>query len=102
MPRALISVSDKRGIVEFAHGLVELGWQIVSTGGTAAALRKAEIPVTTVEEVTDTPEILEVRVNTLHPATRGGLVARPVGEGHRRELPSHKILPFDLVAVNLY
>src|ERR1051326_2618174 len=102
MPRALISVSDKRGIVEFAHGLVELGWQIVSTGGTAAALRKAEIPVTTVEEVTGFPEILDGRVKTLHPAIHAGLLARPDLEGHRRELASHKILPFDLVAVNLY
>ncbi len=100
--RALISVSDKRGIVEFARGLVELGWDIVSTGGTAATLRKAGIPVTPVDQVTGFPEILDGRVKTLHPAIHAGLLARPVIEGHRRELEAHGILPFDLVAVNLY
>ena len=102
MPRALISVSDKRGIVEFARGLVELGWEIVSTGGTAASLRKAELPVTPVEQVTGFPEILDGRVKTLHPAIHAGLLARPALPGHLRELEAHKILPFDLVAVNLY
>ncbi|HEV8599333.1 MAG TPA: bifunctional phosphoribosylaminoimidazolecarboxamide formyltransferase/IMP cyclohydrolase [Gemmatimonadales bacterium] len=102
MPRALISVSDKRGIVEFARGLVELGWEIVSTGGTAASLRKAGLPVTTVEAVTHFPEILDGRVKTLHPAIHAGLLARPRLEGHRRELVTHGILPFELVAVNLY
>src|ERR1051325_10508665 len=99
MPRALISVSDKRGIVEFAHGLVELGWQIVSTGGTAAALRKADIPVTTVEEVTGFPELLDGRIKPLHPAIPAALLAPPDLEGPGGEPPSHKILPFDLVAV---
>lgn len=102
MPRALISVSDKRGIVEFARGLVELGWEIVSTGGTAASLRKAGLPVTTVEAVTHFPEILDGRVKTLHPAIHAGLLARPRLEGHRRELQTHGIQPFELVAVNLY
>jgi phosphoribosylaminoimidazolecarboxamide formyltransferase/IMP cyclohydrolase len=102
MPRALISVSDKRGIVEFARGLVELGWEVVSTGGTAASLRKAGVPVTTVEAVTHFPEILDGRVKTLHPAIHAGLLARPRLEGHRRELATHGILPFELVAVNLY
>ncbi|HEY9383711.1 MAG TPA: bifunctional phosphoribosylaminoimidazolecarboxamide formyltransferase/IMP cyclohydrolase [Gemmatimonadales bacterium] len=102
MPRALISVSDKRGIVEFARGLVDLGWEVVSTGGTAASLRKAGLPVTTVEDVTHFPEILDGRVKTLHPAIHAGLLARPQIEGHRRELEAHGILPFELVAVNLY
>ncbi len=100
--RALISVSDKRGIVEFAAGLVELGWELVSTGGTAAALRKAGIEVTSVARVTGFPEILDGRVKTLHPAIHAGLLARPDLEGHRRELETHGIARFDLVAVNLY
>jgi phosphoribosylaminoimidazolecarboxamide formyltransferase / IMP cyclohydrolase len=102
MPRALISVSDKRGIVEFARGLVELGWEIVSTGGTAATLRKAGLSVTQVDQVTGFPEILDGRVKTLHPAIHAGLLARPQIEGHRRELETYSILPFQLVAVNLY
>jgi len=100
--RALISVSDKRGIVEFARGLVELGWSLVSTGGTATTLRKAGVPVTPVDQVTGFPEILDGRVKTLHPSIHAGLLARPGIEGHRRELDTHGILPFALVAVNLY
>ncbi|HEV8613836.1 MAG TPA: bifunctional phosphoribosylaminoimidazolecarboxamide formyltransferase/IMP cyclohydrolase [Gemmatimonadales bacterium] len=102
MPRALISVSDKRGIVDFARGLVELGWEIVSTGGTATSLHKAGLPVTPVDQVTGFPEILDGRVKTLHPAIHAGLLARPRLEGHRRALEAHGILPFELVAVNLY
>lgn len=102
MPRALISVSDKRGIVGFARGLMELGWEIVSTGGTAAALRKAGIPVTAVEEVTGFPEILDGRLKTLHPAIHGGLLGRPDHPMHRMAMEAHGIVPFDLVAVNLY
>jgi phosphoribosylaminoimidazolecarboxamide formyltransferase/IMP cyclohydrolase len=102
MPRALISVSDKRGIVDFAQGLIDLGWEIVSTGGTAAALSKAGLPVTSVEQVTGFPEILDGRVKTLHPAIHAGLLARPDIEGHRRELATHKLGTFQLVAVNLY
>ncbi len=102
MPRALISVSDKRGIVEFARELVGLGWEIVSTGGTAASLRKAGVPVMTVEQVTKFPEILDGRVKTLHPAIHAGLLARPDIPGHMRELDTHQIARFQLVAVNLY
>ena len=102
MPRALISVSDKRGIVEFARGLIAMGWEIVSTGGTAAALRKAGVPVTAVDQVTGFPEILDGRVKTLHPAIHAGLLARPDQPEHQRELTTHQILPFQLVAVNLY
>ena len=68
MPRALISVSDKRGIVAFAQGLAQLGWEIISTGGTAAALRAAGVAVMTVDAVTGFPELLDGRVKTLHPA----------------------------------
>jgi phosphoribosylaminoimidazolecarboxamide formyltransferase/IMP cyclohydrolase len=100
--RALISVSDKRGIVEFAAGLVELGWELISTGGTAATLRKAGVAVTTVDQVTGFPEILDGRVKTLHPAIHAGLLARPTIVGHVRELATHRIHRFQLVAVNLY
>jgi len=102
MPRALISVSDKRGIVAFAKGLTELGWDLVSTGGTAAALRKAGIPVTGVEEVTGFPEMLDGRVKTLHPRVHAGLLARRDIPTHMSALSEHQIAPFDLVAVNLY
>ncbi|HEX5388031.1 MAG TPA: bifunctional phosphoribosylaminoimidazolecarboxamide formyltransferase/IMP cyclohydrolase [Gemmatimonadales bacterium] len=101
-PRALLSVSDKRGIVGFAQGLVDLGWEIVSTGGTAAALRKAGVPVTTVEEVTGFPELLDGRVKTLHPRVHAGLLARRDQPEHVAALREHGIAPFDLVAVNLY
>lgn len=102
MPRALISVSDKRGIVSFAQELVRRGWQIVSTGGTAALLRSEGIAVTSVDQVTGFPEILDGRVKTLHPAVHGGLLARPDLPEHMRQIGEHGITPFDLVAVNLY
>ncbi len=102
MPRALISVSDKRGIVPFAQSLVDLGWEIVSTGGTAAALRAAGVPVTTIDAVTGFPEILDGRVKTLHPKVHAGLLARRDLPEHVAALREHGIAPFDLVAVNLY
>ncbi len=101
MPRALLSVSDKSGLVPFAAGLVELGYALVSTGGTAAALREAGLSVTKVDAVTGAPEILGGRVKTLHPRVHGGLLARPDAE-HERELHEHGIERFDLLAVNLY
>jgi phosphoribosylaminoimidazolecarboxamide formyltransferase/IMP cyclohydrolase len=102
MPRALISVSDKRGIVAFAQGLVQLGWEIVSTGGTAAALRGASVPVLPVDEVTGFPELLDGRVKTLHPAIHGALLARRDQPQHLSAIREHGIVPIDLVAVNLY
>jgi phosphoribosylaminoimidazolecarboxamide formyltransferase/IMP cyclohydrolase len=102
MPRALISVSDKRGIVAFAQGLVQLGWEIVSTGGTATALRAAGVPVMPVDEVTRFPELLDGRVKTLHPAVHGALLARRDLPEHMAALREHAIVPIDLVAVNLY
>jgi phosphoribosylaminoimidazolecarboxamide formyltransferase/IMP cyclohydrolase len=102
MPRALISVSDKRGVVAFARGLVELGWEIVSTGGTAAALRAGNVPVLQVEEVTGFPELLDGRVKTLHPAIHGALLARRDLPEHVAALQNHGMVPIDLVAVNLY
>ncbi|HEX6432953.1 MAG TPA: bifunctional phosphoribosylaminoimidazolecarboxamide formyltransferase/IMP cyclohydrolase, partial [Gemmatimonadales bacterium] len=102
MPRALISVSDKRGVVAFAHGLAELGWEIVSTGGTAAALRAGNVPVLEVEQLTHFPELLDGRVKTLHPAIHGALLARRDLPEHMAALKQHGIAPLDLVAVNLY
>lgn len=102
MPRALISVSDKRGVVEFARRLSDLGWEIVSTGGTAAALAQGGVSVTPVEKITGFPEILDGRVKTLHPAVHGGLLARRDVKGHMVALKEHDITPIDLVAVNLY
>jgi phosphoribosylaminoimidazolecarboxamide formyltransferase/IMP cyclohydrolase len=100
--RALLSVSDKRGVVEFARALVDLGWELVSTGGTADALRKAGLPVMPVEKVTGFPEMMDGRVKTLHPKVHGGLLARRDHPGDRAALAEHGITPIDLVAVNLY
>ncbi len=100
--RALLSVSDKSGIVELAEGLIALGFEIVSTGGTARALSEAGLAVTGAEEVTGFPEILGGRVKTLHPAIHGAILARPDREGQRDELNEHGIIPIELVVVNLY
>jgi phosphoribosylaminoimidazolecarboxamide formyltransferase / IMP cyclohydrolase len=102
MPRALISVSDKRGVVPFGQALIELGWEIISTGGTAAALRAAKVPVMEVEKVTNFPELLDGRVKTLHPAIHAALLARRHLPEHVAALEKHRIVPIDLVAVNLY
>ncbi len=102
MPRALISVSDKRGVVAFAQALVQLGWDIVSTGGTAAALRAAKVQVLEVEKVTGFPELLDGRVKTLHPAIHAALLARRDLPAHVSALKEHGIVPIELVAVNLY
>lgn len=102
MPRALLSVSDKRGIVPFAQGLLALGWELLSTGGTADALRKAGLVVTEVDSITGFPEMLDGRVKTLHPAVHGGLLAKRDQPGHMQALAAHDIDPIDLVAVNLY
>jgi len=99
--RALISVSDKSGLEEFARGLVQAGVEIVSTGGTAQALRGAGIPVTYISDVTGFPEILDGRVKTLHPYVHGGILAMRTPE-HLKQLQEHKITPIDLVVVNLY
>src|SRR5690554_2729915 len=99
---ALLSVSDKTGLVEFARGLVEQGFTLISTGGTQRILAEAGLPVQGVAELTGFPEILDGRVKTLHPKIHGGLLARRELEEHRRQLEEHGILPFDVVAVNLY
>ncbi|HET9386634.1 MAG TPA: bifunctional phosphoribosylaminoimidazolecarboxamide formyltransferase/IMP cyclohydrolase [Gemmatimonadales bacterium] len=100
--RALISVSDKRGIVDFARQLVELGWDIVSTGGTAEALRREGITVIPIDQVTGFPEMMDGRVKTLHPKVHGGLLARRDNQAHMKAMKEHEITPIDLVAVNLY
>jgi phosphoribosylaminoimidazolecarboxamide formyltransferase / IMP cyclohydrolase len=99
--RALVSVSDKRGVVELGRALVELGWEILSTGGTAQALAGAGIAVTQVSTYTGAPEILDGRVKTLHPKIHGGLLGRPT-DAHRAEMAANGIEPIDLVVVNLY
>ena len=100
--RALLSVSDKRGVVQFARQLVELQWEIVSTGGTAEALRREQIPVTGIEEVTGFPEMMDGRVKTLHPKVHGGLLGRRDNPHDVAAMQQHGITPIDLVAVNLY
>jgi len=102
MPRALLSVSDKSGLIDFARGLRALEWEIISTGGTAKALRDAAIPVRDVAEVTRFPEMLDGRVKTLHPVVHGGLLARRDLEEHMTALADQGIDTIDLVAVNLY
>ncbi len=100
--RALLAVYDKSGVVELARGLVERGVTLVSSGGTAAALRDAGVPVTPVEEVTGFPEMLGGRVKTLHPRIHAGILADRRKPEHERELAEQGIEPFDLVVVNLY
>ncbi len=100
--RALISVSDKTGVIDLARGLHELGVEVISTGGTAKALGEAGVPVTPISDVTGFPEILDGRVKTLHPKVHGGLLGRRDLEAHRRQMAEHGIAPIDLVAVNLY
>ncbi len=100
--RALLSVYDKTGLIELAKGLHELGVELVSSGNTSAALVAAGIPVTRVEQVTGSPEMLDGRVKTLHPKIHGGLLADLGNESHRRDLDLHGILPFELVVSNLY
>lgn len=102
MKKALISVSDKTGVVDFARGLVTLGYSIVSTGGTAQTLAQAGLPVTSVSQLTGFPEVLGGRVKTLHPVIYAGLLARRDDPGHMQELSQHGIEGIDLVAVNLY
>src|SRR5262245_32093032 len=100
--RALVSVHDKTGVVDFARGLVGLGVEIVSTGGTARLLREAGVPVVDVAEVTGFPEMLDGRVKTLHPVIHGGILARRDRPDHLTTLAAHGIRPIDLVAVTLY
>jgi phosphoribosylaminoimidazolecarboxamide formyltransferase/IMP cyclohydrolase len=102
MPIALLSVSDKRGIVEFGRSLCDRGWEIVSTGGTARALRGGDVPVIEIGEFTGFPELMGGRVKTLHPAVHAGILARRSVASDMEELRKHDLSPIDLVGVNLY
>ncbi len=102
MPTALLSVSDKTGLVDFAKGLQKLGWKLLSTGGTAKALRAASLEVRDVSEMTNFPEMLDGRVKTLHPAVHAGLLARRDIPDHMSAITAQGIEPIDLVAANLY
>src|SRR5213080_2788752 len=100
--RALLTVSDKRGLVEFARGLAELDVEIVSTGGTARELSRARLPVRSIDDYTGFPEILDGRVKTLNPRIYAGLLAVRSNPEHVATLGEHGIEPIDLVCVNLY
>lgn len=100
--RALISVSDKTGIVEFAKELAALGVEIISTGGTYAKLKEADVPAIEISEVTNFPECLDGRVKTLHPAVHAGLLAMRSNPEHMKQLAELNIAPIDMVVVNLY
>ncbi|MBV9173836.1 MAG: bifunctional phosphoribosylaminoimidazolecarboxamide formyltransferase/IMP cyclohydrolase [Chloroflexi bacterium] len=100
--RAILSVYDKTGVVDFARGLVELGYELFSTGGTEALLRDAEIPVRGVQELTGFPELLGGRVKTLHPAVHGAILALRSEPSHMQELAQHDLQPIDIVVANLY
>ena len=100
--RALLSVSDKTGLLELAQALAAHGVELISTGGTAAALRAAGLAVADVGDVSGFPEILNGRVKTLHPAVHGGLLAVRGNAEHDAQLKTHGITPIDMVIVNLY
>jgi phosphoribosylaminoimidazolecarboxamide formyltransferase/IMP cyclohydrolase len=101
-PTALLSVSDKQGLVPLAKGLLSHGYQLLSSGGTASALATAGLAVTRVADYTGAPEILGGRVKTLHPRIHGGILARRDDAGHRADLEAQAITPIDVVVVNLY
>lgn len=100
--RAVISVTDKQGIEEFAQGLRPFGVEILSTGGTATQLRKGGLPVTDVSDYTGFPEMMDGRLKTLHPKIHGGLLALRDNEGHMEALRQHGIKLIDMVVINLY
>ena len=100
--RALLSVSDKSGLVDFAQGLHDHGVELLSTGGTSKALREAGLPVIDVSDFTNAPELFEGRVKTLHPKVHGGLLHKRDDDEHLKQAKEHDIPPIDLVVVNLY
>ena len=100
--RALLSVWDKTGLIDFARGLHELGWELVSSGGTARAVEEAGVPVIPLANVTGFPEMLDHRVVTLHPKVHGGILADRSKESHLADLERYDIAPFDMVVSNLY
>jgi len=100
--RALVSVSDKTGLEEFVRGLVSLGFEVISTGGTRRALEQAQIPVQDISSYTGFPEIMDGRVKTLHPKVHGAILGRPDLPSDAEAIAAHGIVPFELVVVNLY
>src|SRR5215471_7677367 len=100
--RAILSVYDKTGVVDFARGLTELGFELYSTGGTEGLLREAGIDVHGIQELTGFPEMLGGRVKTLHPAVHGGILALRDDPSHLEELARHGLEPVDVVVANLY
>src|SRR5680860_1624398 len=100
VPTALLSVYDKTGIAEFASSLHQLGWDIVSSGGTAKAVAAAGVPVTDVADLTGVPAILDHRVVTLHPTVHGGILADPDDPAHVADMDTYGISPISLVAVS--
>ncbi len=99
--RAILSVYDKSGLVELGRGLIELGWELIASGGTARLLRASDLPVVDVAAITGAPEMLGGRVKTLHPAVHGGILARDI-ESDRADLAAQNISLIDLVVCNLY
>src|SRR6187551_3281451 len=102
MRRAILSVSDKTGLIPFGKALVQRGFELVSTGGTAKALADAGLPVRNVSDVTGFPEMMDGRVKTLHPAIHAGILARRSRPDDLEAIARHGITPVDLVVVNLY
>jgi len=102
MKRAIISLTDKSGIEDFACQLSKLGIEILSTGGTAKKLREQGLPVIDVADFTGFPEMLDGRVKTLHPKVHGGILAQRANPEHQKQMADHGLLPIDLIAVNLY
>src|SRR5579864_1365976 len=100
--RALLGVSDKAGLADLARGLARHGVEILSTGGTKAALESAGVHVKAVKDFTGFPEILDGRVKTLHPKIHGGILARRAEPSHQRQMADHRLEPIDLVVVNFY
>src|SRR5947208_4320257 len=100
--RAILSVTDKTGLVEFAHKLAALGVELISTGGTAKLLRDSGIGVKDISELTGFPEMLDGRVKTLHPKVHGGILHRRESASHRSAVAEYGIEPIDMVVVNLY
>src|SRR5258705_4466310 len=102
MPRALLSVSDKTGILDLGRGLLTRGFELVSTGGTARALAEAGLAVTNVADITGFPEMLDGRLKTLHPKIHGGLLGRRDDPAHQQQMRAAGIEAIDLLVVNLY
>lgn len=100
--RAIISLSNKSGVLEFARGLAELGVEIISTGGTAKQLQEAGLPIIQISDVTNFPEMMDGRVKTLHPKVHGGILARRSNPDDMKQLEEQDITPIDMVVVNLY